>query len=180
ARNGREWCSDVDPSALEMLANCIRSAVASSLSRTMRPLWSVPLMAWLVVGLGSCAGPDYRPVVDMPGHTATQYNRDLAILPVSGARRTTDMRPWTRESARSAGLRAAPCSVQSAATPGSVRASAHWPGWSAWAGIKRHRPKIARNGSSRTACTRTASTFSADQALTVSRHAYARGPGRGP
>jgi len=32
----------------------------------------------MVVGLGGCAGADYRPVVDMTGHTQAQYDSDLA------------------------------------------------------------------------------------------------------
>jgi outer membrane lipoprotein SlyB len=41
---------------------------------------SVPIGAMLVIAtlLSACAGADYRPVVDMRGHTATAYDADLA------------------------------------------------------------------------------------------------------
>ena len=32
----------------------------------------------LALGLSACAGADYRPVVDMTGHTEAQYNHDVA------------------------------------------------------------------------------------------------------
>jgi hypothetical protein len=40
---------------------------------------SMPLIVGVAIGLSACAGADYRPVVDMTGHTKAQYNHDLAL-----------------------------------------------------------------------------------------------------
>ena len=39
----------------------------------------MPLIVGVTIGLSACAGADYRPVVDMTGHTQAQYNHDLAL-----------------------------------------------------------------------------------------------------
>jgi hypothetical protein len=39
---------------------------------------SLLLIASVTGGLAACAGADFRPVVDMTGHTQAQYDRDLA------------------------------------------------------------------------------------------------------
>jgi len=53
-----------------MLADLLRATVGSTAVRTA-------LLA-SVIGLGGCAGADYRPVVDMTGHTQAQYDSTLA------------------------------------------------------------------------------------------------------
>jgi outer membrane lipoprotein SlyB len=40
---------------------------------------SMSLIIGVTIGLSACAGADYRPVVDMNGHTQTKYNHDLAL-----------------------------------------------------------------------------------------------------
>ena len=40
---------------------------------------SMSLIVGVTISLSACAGADYRPVVDMNGHTQTQYNHDLAL-----------------------------------------------------------------------------------------------------
>jgi outer membrane lipoprotein SlyB len=45
----------------------------------MSPVKSMSLIVGVTIGLSACAGADYRPVVDMTGHTQAQYNRDLAL-----------------------------------------------------------------------------------------------------
>jgi hypothetical protein len=40
---------------------------------------SMLLIVCVTVGLAACAGADYRPVVDMTGHTEAQYNKSLAV-----------------------------------------------------------------------------------------------------
>jgi hypothetical protein len=40
---------------------------------------SMLLIVGVTIGLSACAGADYRPVVDMTGHTKAQYNHDLAL-----------------------------------------------------------------------------------------------------
>lgn len=40
---------------------------------------SMTLIVGATIGLSACAGADYRPVVDMNGHTTAQYNHDLVL-----------------------------------------------------------------------------------------------------
>ena len=47
--------------------------------RTRRLVKTLPLIVSVAFGLSACASADYRPVVDMAGHTNAQYNRDLAM-----------------------------------------------------------------------------------------------------
>jgi outer membrane lipoprotein SlyB len=47
--------------------------------RARRPVKSMLLLVCVGFGLSACAGADYRPVVDMAGHSNAQYNRDLAL-----------------------------------------------------------------------------------------------------
>jgi outer membrane lipoprotein SlyB len=44
-----------------------------------RFLKSMALIVCMTGGLAACAGADYRPAVDMTGHTQAQYDRDLAM-----------------------------------------------------------------------------------------------------
>jgi hypothetical protein len=46
--------------------------------RARRLVASMPLVFCVAAGLSACAGADYRPVVDMTGHSEAQYDRDLA------------------------------------------------------------------------------------------------------
>jgi outer membrane lipoprotein SlyB len=39
---------------------------------------SVPALLCVAIGLSACAGADYRPVVDMRGHTEAGYDKALA------------------------------------------------------------------------------------------------------
>ena len=43
-----------------------------------RLMTSMLLIIIMIGGLAACAGADYRPVVDMAGHTQAEYDRDLA------------------------------------------------------------------------------------------------------
>src|SRR5262249_15371396 len=40
---------------------------------------SMPVVVCLIAGLSGCAGADFKPVVDMRGHTEARYRQDLAI-----------------------------------------------------------------------------------------------------
>ena len=40
---------------------------------------AVPTMLCVMLSLSACAGADFRPVVDMQGHTNVAYNRDLGV-----------------------------------------------------------------------------------------------------
>ncbi len=39
----------------------------------------IPALLALALGLSACAGADYKPVVDMRGHSETAYDNDLAV-----------------------------------------------------------------------------------------------------
>jgi hypothetical protein len=40
---------------------------------------SMAFVMCMTGGLAACAGADFRPVVDMTGHTEAEYDRDLAV-----------------------------------------------------------------------------------------------------
>ncbi|GGF04018.1 hypothetical protein GCM10011611_06810 [Aliidongia dinghuensis] len=44
-----------------------------------RFLKSMTLIVCMTGGLAACAGADFRPVVDMTGHTQAEYEQDLAM-----------------------------------------------------------------------------------------------------
>ena len=44
-----------------------------------RLLKSMALIVGLTGGLAACAGADFKPVVDMTGHTQAEYDQDLAM-----------------------------------------------------------------------------------------------------
>jgi hypothetical protein len=58
-----------------------------------RHLTLTPAILSLAVSLGGCAGADFRPVVDMRGHTEVAYQQDLAACPrrARGVRNNTDI-----------------------------------------------------------------------------------------
>jgi hypothetical protein len=62
------------------------------MSRTLT-LKSVPVILSLAVSVSGCGGADFRPVIDMRGHTEVAYQQDLAACQrqTRGVRKNTDI-----------------------------------------------------------------------------------------
>ncbi len=58
--------------------SALPSRRALSASRRMSVARTTAAMLATALGVGACAGADYRPVVDMRGHTEAAYDRDVA------------------------------------------------------------------------------------------------------
>ena len=73
-----------------------RSSSYGAAANLRRAPGSAPLLAAALsalIGLGGCAGADFRPVVDMRGHTEAQYDEALAACQrdARGVRNNTDI-----------------------------------------------------------------------------------------